>query len=360
MKNILCAALLSCAAGTAIADNSNVVLYGLIDMGYSWRGDNRNANVSSRQGIDGGQANGSRIGFKGEEGLGNGLKALFTLEAGILADTGGAAQGGLAWGRQSFVGLDKEGIGAITLGRQYTPVDTLWGDIDPFSTGSVGRADNIITPLIAYGRADNAVLLSTPFFGKLFAMKAMYSTNLVGAETAGDTGNTRYANVVPRVKLLDDRLELGLSWSQWKRQQSPSKNEMWDLSAIARLPFATLSTAYSRFDNGALPDGSARLVNGESLKLDRYFAGAKIPVDRLTIMTSYAYSKDRNGADLKAQQLALGGRYAFSTRTSVYTMFSRILADDRTSATCGYDVTDATTLGMGYRTGLNIGVTHVF
>ena len=43
----------------------------------------QNANYT---GIDSGHLVGSRIGFKGEEGLGNGLKAIFTLEYYISPD----------------------------------------------------------------------------------------------------------------------------------------------------------------------------------------------------------------------------------------------------------------------------------
>ena len=47
----------------------------------------------------------SRLGFRGSEDLGGGVKAVFALEQGLGADTGGVAQGGRAFGRQAFVGL---------------------------------------------------------------------------------------------------------------------------------------------------------------------------------------------------------------------------------------------------------------
>ena len=64
----------------------------------------------------GGGWSGSRIGFKGQEDLGNGLKGVFTIEYGTSIDTGD----GLNTARQSFVGLDSN-YGAVTLGRQYAP-----------------------------------------------------------------------------------------------------------------------------------------------------------------------------------------------------------------------------------------------
>jgi predicted porin len=58
-------------------------------------------------GVQSGLLSGSRLGFKGEEALGNGLKAIFTLEYSLNIDnnTGvGSSSGGL-FARQQFVGL---------------------------------------------------------------------------------------------------------------------------------------------------------------------------------------------------------------------------------------------------------------
>ncbi len=69
-----------------------------------------------------GFAQGSRWGLKGTEDLGGGLKALFQLENGFNASNGKAAQGGLMFGRQAYVGLSDNQWGSVTLGRQYDSV----------------------------------------------------------------------------------------------------------------------------------------------------------------------------------------------------------------------------------------------
>jgi predicted porin len=360
MKRPLLATLICCAAGAAVADNTNVTMYGLIDMGYSWRGDNYNGALGSRSAFDSGEFSGTRLGFKGDESLGDGWKAVFTLEAGIAADTGGLNQGGLAWGRQSFAGLDKAGWGTATLGRQYTPVRNLYVAADPFALGSVGRLDNIITPVNPLNRADNALVLNTPYFGEVLAFEGMYSLNRTGAEATGNVGDTRFWNVVPHVKFFGDRLRLGASYSQWKVKNADHANDMWDVTAIGLVQQITLSAGYSRYSNGANDNGTVKLLNGETPKFDRWFLGAKYPVGNFTLMASYAYSKDKNDADLKAQQIAGGARYALSKRTSAYTVVSRILANNAAGAYGGYTVTDASTAGAGYRTGLNVGMIHQF
>ncbi|MDA0236432.1 MAG: porin, partial [Proteobacteria bacterium] len=116
---------------------SNVTLYGLIDLnlGYEKSGSQR------YEGIGHGELNGSRLGFRGTEDLGNGNKALFVLESGFDPSTGVAEQGGRLFGRQSFVGLEN-GLGRVTLGRQYSPA---FDALDPFdATGNADRSAGLL------------------------------------------------------------------------------------------------------------------------------------------------------------------------------------------------------------------------
>jgi hypothetical protein len=82
-------------------------------------------------GIQSGLLSGSRLGFKGEEALGNGLKAIFTLEYSLNIDnnSGIGSTGGLN-ARQQFVGL-AGGFGTVALGRQYSPGYQATANNDP-------------------------------------------------------------------------------------------------------------------------------------------------------------------------------------------------------------------------------------
>jgi predicted porin len=128
------AGVLLLAAGTAIAGpasaQSNASIYGVVDMGWSHV---RNG-AGSTTALNSGLLNGSRLGFKGAEVLGNGMVAIFTLENGFAADTGAMAQGGLLFGRQAFVGLAGT-YGTLKLGRQFTPVYANNDVFDPFCNG---------------------------------------------------------------------------------------------------------------------------------------------------------------------------------------------------------------------------------
>src|SRR5574343_864641 len=104
-KKIIALAIAGLASTAAFAQ-TNVTIYGVADVGYAHlRADGK----KSMNNIDSGLLAGSRIGFKGVEDLGNGLKALFTLEYALAMDTNGSVgQIDSPWSgtatRQSFVG----------------------------------------------------------------------------------------------------------------------------------------------------------------------------------------------------------------------------------------------------------------
>ena len=81
-KKLIAMAVAGLASGAALAQ-SNVTVYGIVDMAYI-RGAADGA--SSRTFINSGGLSGSRLGFKGVEDLGNGLKAVFNLEWGMEVD----------------------------------------------------------------------------------------------------------------------------------------------------------------------------------------------------------------------------------------------------------------------------------
>jgi hypothetical protein len=117
-KKVLTTAILAGFAGVAHAQSS-VTLYGLIDAGVTYV-NHANAKAQSLYQYGDGVAQGSRWGLRGSEDLGNGLKAIFVLENGFNSGTGAAGQGGDLFGRQAYVGLTQDGVGSLTLGRQYS------------------------------------------------------------------------------------------------------------------------------------------------------------------------------------------------------------------------------------------------
>ena len=128
-KAVLAAAVLAGMSASALSQN-NVQIYGLLDSAIVHESGGPKGSATK---LESGVSNGSRLGFRGNEDLGDGLSALFVLEAGILIDTGASDQHGLLFGRQAFVGVRKKDFGTLAIGRQYTPIYQTLTMIDPSS-----------------------------------------------------------------------------------------------------------------------------------------------------------------------------------------------------------------------------------
>ncbi|WP_290872462.1 porin [Aquabacterium sp.] len=103
------------SAGSGLVQAQSVTVYGALDAGItivSNEGGARNTKLDDSVSI------GNRLGFKGVEDLGGGLKASFILENGFRVDNGALRQGGTMFGRQSLVGLSGD-WGTLSLGNQY-------------------------------------------------------------------------------------------------------------------------------------------------------------------------------------------------------------------------------------------------
>ena len=184
MKNKVVGAIIIGAGACSglCSAQSNVTMYGIADLGVVSESGGAGGRVLK---VTSGIANGSRLGFKGSEDLGGGMTAIFTMDAGILADTGASAQGGLLFGRQAFVGL-AGAAGTLRLGRQYTFIDSSLGALDPFYLGFAGRMSNVFTAGYI-SRVDNSITYSSPVRGGLSGELA-YGFG----EVPGDASARRY------------------------------------------------------------------------------------------------------------------------------------------------------------------------
>jgi len=182
------AAGIALLAGPATAQSS-VTIFGLLDVGLVHESGGA-AGASNK--LTSGISNGSRLGIKGVEELGNGWAALFMLESGLQLDTGATGQGGVLFGRQSYVGL-RTPAGTVTVGRQHTPhFDTLVL-ADPFSSGLTGDAKNLLPSSgEASTRMTNSVKFSSVNIGGWQGELAFAS----GEGNAGSRGGRQFGGAL--------------------------------------------------------------------------------------------------------------------------------------------------------------------
>ena len=83
-KSLLALAVLGTVAGAASAQSS-VTLFGIVDINAKYV---KNDGFDNRKSLGTDGINSSRLGFRGVEELGGGLKAVFWLEGALLPDTG--------------------------------------------------------------------------------------------------------------------------------------------------------------------------------------------------------------------------------------------------------------------------------
>ena len=121
--------LIALAAIAAVsAASAQVTLYGRIDAGVSVTTTNSGAVGEADLTVNkqhSGNQSGSRWGMKGTEDLGGGMSASFVLENSLAIDTGVST----GFSRQAFISVAGP-FGALSLGRQYTAIDNLWGTFD--------------------------------------------------------------------------------------------------------------------------------------------------------------------------------------------------------------------------------------
>lgn len=164
MKTFLAAGLVLATCAGAWAQG--VTVYGTVDLYVAHA---RSGSSSWTRLQDGGHT-ASRLGFRGTEDLGGGLRAGFVLESGVSPDTGLGNLPGpdLSFSRQSFLSLGGP-WGQVDLGRMYTPMFYTLFRADPFGLNAVFSPLNLVAATDAQpaaqafaGRASNMVRYRTP------------------------------------------------------------------------------------------------------------------------------------------------------------------------------------------------------
>ncbi len=148
-KSLLAVAAMTAFAGAAQAQSS-VTVYGILDVGYvgsNTRGftDTGASTKTTANSFGSSAESTSRIGFKGNEDLGGGLNAFFTIELAVTpSDSTGQVFGGTSTSqnRQTFVGLGKKGLGNASIGTQYTTIHTA------IAATSANQQNNVVGDVI--------------------------------------------------------------------------------------------------------------------------------------------------------------------------------------------------------------------
>jgi predicted porin len=366
---ITAAAVLAGCASSAMAQGSNVTIFGVMDL---YAESARISGTGSVSKVSNGGLSPSRWGLSGTEDLGSGLKAAFVLESGFSPDTGTSLQGGRLFGRQAFVSLASARLGEVRLGRQYAPMhySMVTSDIEGFAAFS---------PVLAMylsgdqGRQDNQLSYWTPVFGGVSASVAV-ALGEHGAATPGPAalwvpaaGTTRNS-AGALLRYQAGALSTSLAYHQGGQVLPAGEARQRALNLGAAYQAGTVVVSGNLWEHrNELPGAATPRTRGAAI-------GARVPFGAWSITGQIGYVED-NGrayatgaakADGKTTFLNVGGNYALSKRTDVYLRYVRVEDDNggfngRATAALSGLFGPGNTLGSGGSAStLAAGVRHVF
>lgn len=292
MKKSLIALAVMAASGAAMAQ-SNVTLYGIVDL---WVGSVKDGiDAKSNTLMESGGVSGSRWGLKGSEDLGGGLKAVFKIESGFKADTGAGNSGP---NRQTYVGL-AGGFGEVTIGNVYSAMDDILGASNSGFDSALSASNDVLAVNAVYNdKPKNAFKYVSPDFG---GFSGGFSYSL-------DESTTTKTN----------QTDFSLSYSAGPIAANFAYEVQGDASGSEDLKLTALNGSYD-FGMAKLLASFGQAKIGDEKATD-YQIGVDVPLSSaLTLSAGFARSEDNAAAgDEERTGYGIAAAYSLSKRTTVY------------------------------------------
>ena len=378
-KSLLALAVLGAFAGVASAQSS-VTLFGTVDVNGRYI---KNSGTDRRfsMGTDG--INASQLGFRGVEDLGGGLKAGFSLVAGVNADSG--TTNGKFFNRRSTVSLFSNG-GELRLGRDYTPI--FWNQtiFDAFGTLGIGES-NGVRQLASGVRSDNSIGYFLPtnlggFYGQAMVAAAEGGGTNAGGSSSDKVGGRLYSG---RLGFAAGPFDVAVAYGTQRYAlatsvfgtvspfNAPAYNvaagqsqKTWNIGGSYDFGFLKLLAYYDNEKVTATGATGFPVAPGD-VKENMFSISTVIPMGQGEVHLGYARSKVKTSSalliDPTVDQFAATYQYNLSKRTAMYGTLSRLANKDKTALTLGGlgtgAVPTAPTAG-GNSKGLELGIRHFF
>jgi predicted porin len=316
MKNTLIAAAALATLSTGVMAQSSVQIYG-------------RANVTiERQKFEGGssewtmQNNASRIGFRGTEDLGGGLKAGFVLEHGFNINDGRQTQSAF-WARQSEVNLGGS-FGMVRLGNFTSEAYYATADYVSMHNHDTGTSSDRFYAYL--GRDTSKVSYRTPTFGGA-TFEVAVTDPAPGQEKTYD------------LALNYDAGPLHLGAGFQKANPTDSNANQIAVRALYELGAFTVG-GYVQRDKDGFGDGLGRRT---TIRLAGMYTAGNSEF-HLNYGRAGAYSSVSGSS---ANQYTLGYNYNLSKRTKVYGFYTKVA--DKLALSSGGIYGDFQSLALGVR-----------
>jgi predicted porin len=284
-RQLIIATAAALLAGSALAQSSTEI-YGRLNLSVERQtvaGDSRTAV----------EDNSSRIGFRGTEDLGGGLKVGFVLEHGFNADTGAAA--GDFWGRESTLSLSGN-FGTFRFGNM--PASEAYfatADYVSMHNHDTGTSADALYGFVAVGALQNTIAYTSPTMNGL-RLDVQY----------GLKENSKTDNPLSLAANYDaGPLHLGFGYEDYDGNKSTAIRALYEMGAITVGGYYEKGSGDTRYNNIRV---SAMYTQGVS-----------------EFHANYGNRGDTNDiSNTGANQLTLGYNYNLSKRTKLYTYYTRL------------------------------------
>ncbi len=314
MKKIALVAALAAVAAPAFAQSS-VTLWGRLNTTV----ESQKIGSADRKTVV--QNNNSRLGLRGTEDLGGGLKAGFNLEHGLESDTGAASGGTQFWNRQANVELSGS-FGTVRLGSWFP--DSYFSTVDRTSNHNhdTGTSSDALFSSFAFGARTNKVGYFSPTVGGF---------NFIGSVRAGEGTGPRAYDLSVNYEMSG--LHVAGTYSQADQFGATAKRKAYGLEADYGMGPFLVTGYYQReevdgFKSRDIGRVSAMYVVGQS-EFHVNVGGTKTGGD----------AEFRTGG---AKQYTVGYNYNLSKRTKVYGFYTKTDYN-------GVGVADFSSLAAGIR-----------
>ena len=299
LSRLMLAAVAVCGTSAVMAQSS-VTIYGRVNTTIEQQKlcDNKATGVAN---------NNSRIGFKGVEDLGNGLKAGFQLEAGFGSDDG---SGPLTFARQSEVNLSGN-FGMVRLGNFYPESYYATSDYIGMHNHETGSSSDVLYYDAAWNGngTGNKVAYRTPTFNNFWA-EASVSLHEKANNPVVKVNKNAYDLAA---NYNNGPLSLGAGYSYWNSNYQAAVRGLYTFGQF------TVGAYYQRNkDDNAILGAGAGSRNNFRLSGMYVLNASEFHVN---VGRANSWSKLDDSA---ATQWTLGYNYNLSKRTKVYTYYTKV------------------------------------
>jgi predicted porin len=310
---------------------SSVTIYGTLDAGMSKR-----TGTGSLTAV--GKRDNNKLGFRGVEDLGSGLKAIFQLEIRYEPDTGAIENTTGTTSRPLFQGQSRVGLqgdfGTLRFGRGLTAFQETSTAFEPWSGMPAVSgyqtdlqvagytSDPLSPPGNSLNRFSNAVFYNTPVIGGIFQLNATVATKEANGNAAiigeGTAAAPQFpANAVPKIApySLSGTATSGPFAAYVAYERNAVETKLWSVGASVKpINDLKLMATYQRQDQ----DNSV-LINP---KTKAWVLGANYTIGAGLVRAGYGQKTPdnvlNNPAIEKTKQFSLGYDYNMSARTYLY------------------------------------------